>query len=318
MFAKGYNNMRALIETQYVIISQMINDIVNHYEDNLQDINTIAERTAVDNSEGDKDVYFSILNSYNDYEINASSLVYESRKILFCSIFSYYETMLNNLLRYYDISCKSTQVKAIFDTISEFYKERYGEPLDYDEGALKYINDLYRLLRNLFMHGPLSKDIDRKNLVMEASRNEYLRVYDESTIFIENKDFLYKALEDSKKILVSIDVSFNNKIIEVQKTIEKAKDLVAEAIRIYPPKYPGSEDTYPPHCSLKVHHLLLEAEKLYKPIAEKGNTEAQMFLADLYLSAFETPNKEKGLEWLKKSANQGYEPAIKMLKEFLD
>ena len=40
----------------------------------------------------------------------------------------------------------------------------------------------------------------------------------------------------------------------------------------------------------------------------RGNTESWMFLANLYLSAFEIPNKQKGTFWLKKAVSQGYKP----------
>lgn len=57
---------------------------------------------------------------------------------------------------------------------------------------------------------------------------------------------------------------------------------------------PGIEDEYPPFCPIRIHRLLCEAESLLLNVAKQGNAEAQMFLADLYISAFETPQKKKG------------------------
>ena len=103
MFAKGYTNIRAMIETQYGILSQMITDIAYRYQTQLKQTEEEADRLARDNSDGDYDVYHTILNSFNDVEERSLCLMTESRKILFCAIFSYYETMLNEFVMYYKI-----------------------------------------------------------------------------------------------------------------------------------------------------------------------------------------------------------------------
>ena len=104
-------------------------------------------------------------------------------------------------------------------------------------------------------------------------------------------------------------------IKEEQKQLMRAKDIIREAINNYPPEMPGLEDEYPPFCSIRIHRLLCEAESLLLNVAKKGNAEAQMLLADLYISAFETPQKKKGFFWLKKAVAQNYLPAIQMLRE---
>lgn len=68
MFAKGYTNIRAMIETQYGILSQMIMDIAYRYQTQLKQTEAEADRLARDNSDGDYDVYHTILNSFNDVE----------------------------------------------------------------------------------------------------------------------------------------------------------------------------------------------------------------------------------------------------------
>lgn len=95
----------------------------------------------------------------------------------------------------------------------------------------------------------------------------------------------------------------------------KAKKITRESINNYPQETPGLEDEYPSFCSIRVHRLLCEAEFLLIYVAKRGNAEAQMLLADLYISAFETPQKKKGFFWLKKAVAQKYLPAIQMLRE---
>lgn len=315
MFAKGYTNIRAMIETQYGILSQMIMDIAYRYQTQLKETEEENDRFAQENSDRDYDVYHSILNSLSDVEERSYCLMTESRKILFCAISSYYETMLNEIVLYYKIANNATQPSQILDSILKAYKIKYGEEITCREENVVYANSIYRLLRNLYMHGSLSKEKDRCTLFNYAGITKGLKTFGIDTIVITDNDFLFKALDCFKSILVCIDDAFMKQLSEEQKQLMRAKDIIREAINNYPPEMPGIEDEYPPFCSIRIHRLLCEAESLLLNIAKKGNAEAQMLLADLYISAFETPQKKKGFFWLKKAVAQNYLPAIQMLRE---
>lgn len=315
MFAKGYTNIRAMIETQYGILSQMITDIAYRYQVQLKGTEEETDRLARDNSEGDYDVYHTILNSFNDVEERQSCLMMESRKILFCAIFSYYETMLNEFVLYYKIANNAKQPSKILESILKTYKTKYGEEITCIKENVAYANSFYRLLRNLYMHGSLSEEKDRCTLFNYAGVTNGLKTYGIDTIVITDNAFLFKALDCFKTILVCIDNAFMKQLSEEQKQLMKAKDIIREAINNYPSETPGLEDEYPPFCSIRVHRLLCEAESLLLCIAKRGNAEAQMLLANLYISAFELPQKNKGLFWLKKAVAQNYSPAKHMLNE---
>lgn len=315
MFAKGYTNIRAMIETQYGILSQMIMDIAYRCQTQLKQTEEEADQLARDNSDGDYEVYHTILNSFNDVEERSYCLMTESRKILFCAISSYYETMLNEIVLYYKIANNATQPSQILDSILKAYKIKYGEEITCREENVVYANSIYRLLRNLYMHGSLSEEKDRCTLFNYAGVTNGLKTFGIDTIVITDNAFLFKALDCFKAILICIDDAFMNQLSEEQRQLMRAKDIIREAINNYPPEMPGLEDEYPPFCSLRVHRLLCEAESLLLYVAKRGNAEAQMLLADLYISAFETPQKNKGLFWLKKAVAQNYLPAIQMLRE---
>ena len=315
MFAKGYTNIRAMIETQYGILSQMITDIAYRYQAQLKETEEENDRFAQENSDRDYDVYHSILNSLSDVEERSYCLMTESRKILFCAISSYYETMLNEIVLYYKIANNATQPSQILDSILKAYKIKYGEEITCREENVVYANSIYRLLRNLYMHGSLSKEKDRCTLFNYAGVTHGLKAVGIDTIVITDNAFLFKALDCFKSILVCIDDAFMKQLSEEQKQLMRAKDIIREAINNYPPEMPGIEDEYPPFCSIRIHRLLCEAESLLLNIAKQGNAEAQMLLADLYISAFETPQKKKGFFWLKKAVTQNYLPAIQMLRE---
>ena len=165
------------------------------------------------------------------------------------------------------------------------------------------------------MHGTLLGEKDRCTLFNYAGVTHGLKAVGIDTIVITDNAFLYKALDCFKTILVCVDDAFTQQLSEEQKQLMRAKDIIREAINNYPPEIPGLEDEYPPFCSIRIHRLLCEAESLLLYVAKQGNAEAQMLLADLYISAFETPQKKKGFFWLKKAVAQNYLPAIQMLRE---
>ena len=75
MFAKGYTNIRAMIETQYGILSQTVTDIAYRYQAQLKGIEEEADRFARENSNGDYNIYRTILNNFNDVEERQSCLI---------------------------------------------------------------------------------------------------------------------------------------------------------------------------------------------------------------------------------------------------
>lgn len=317
MISKGYNEIRYMIEYRYGILSQLISEIDNYYQKTFAQFQKEALDLAKQNSSGDFEVYYTILQDFDSEDERISSLCKEVRKILFCSIFSYYEGCINAIIKYYKIETEAQQVQKLYDAISRTYEKRYlVNDLDIEANLLDYVNNFCRLLRNYFMHGDLSDNIIKKKLDCYVRNNDGVKLLDNYFIEIESKDFLFKSLDCMKTILIKIESAFCFRVENDRLQLERGKSLVAEAIKLYPSECPGAESEYPSYCSIYVHRLLLKAEQLYIPLAKRGNAEAQMLLADLYLSAFEIPNTKKGMFWLKKAVMQNYKPAIKMMKDF--
>lgn len=74
------------------------------------------------NSSGDFEVYYTILQGFDSEDERISSLCKEIRKILFCSIFSYYEGCINAIIKYYKIETEAQQVQKLYDAISRTYE----------------------------------------------------------------------------------------------------------------------------------------------------------------------------------------------------
>ena len=226
MFAKGDTNIRAMIETQYGILSHMITDIAYRYQTLLKQTEEEADRLAQNNSDGDYDVYHTILNSFNYVEERSSCLMTESRKILFCAIFSYYETMLNEFVLYYKIANNATQPSQILDSILKAYKIKYGEEITCIEDNVEYANSIYRLLRNLYMHGTLLGEKDRCTLFNYVGVTHGLKAVGIDTIVITDNAFLYKALDCFKTILVCVDDAFTQQLSEEPQIRNYAPNMI--------------------------------------------------------------------------------------------
>ena len=212
MISKGFSTMRAAIEIQYGILSQMICDISSHYQKELQKIQNEAQHIAKENSDGDYEIYLSILHSFTDIEDIHIELLKESRKIVFCAIFSYYETMLNEFLRHYKISSNARQVGQIFDCILQTYKDRFsGYEIHISNEYILYLNQFCRLLRNFYMHGILSND--KYALWGSVEKMDGIEI-NSNTIIIQEDRFLFNTLDIARNILVNINNSFERKNID--------------------------------------------------------------------------------------------------------
>ena len=262
MFTKGYTEIRALIETQYGVLSQMIYDIDNHYQTSLQHINNDIQQIAKENANGDYDVYTSIVHDFDDELDRQKALCIEARRTLFCSIFSYYEKMLYGIADYYQILSKATQVKQLYNAILAEYKNRYADTINIAPEQVNNTNETYRLLRNYFIHGKLSNKCDRDTLYFNIDFVDGIEHCGYLCIEITQSAFLYTALDNIKFVLTSIEDAFSNKAQDEWKAYNEARKYFFEAIKLYPPESPGAEDEYPPYCPIAVYRYLENAEQI--------------------------------------------------------
>ena len=191
----------------------MICDISSHYQKELQKIQNEAQYIAKENSDGDYEIYLSILHSFTDIEGVHIELLKESRKIVFCAIFSYYETMLNEFLRYYKIPSNARQVGQIFDCILQTYKDRFsGYEIHISNEHILYLNQFCRLLRNFYMHGILSNNNDKHALWSFVEKVDGIK-NNSDTIIIQEDRFLFNTLDIARNVLANIDNSFEKRIL---------------------------------------------------------------------------------------------------------
>lgn len=259
----------------------MIYDIDNHYQTSLQQINDDVRYIAEDNSNGDYDEYISIVHNFDDDIDRQTALCVEARRILFCSIFSYYEKMLHGIADYYDISSGAEQVLQLYEAIQKEYKNRYADTINIDPKCVESVNQTYRLLRNYFIHGKLSKSYDRDKLYSNIDLLDGIERCGNLDIEITKNTYLYKALDDIKSVLTSIEEGFSNKTQDEWKVFNEAKKYFSEAIKLYPPEYPGAEDEYPLYCSIAVHRYLEEAEQICLHLAGSKYKDAKTMLSSI-------------------------------------
>lgn len=287
MFAKGYTNIRALIETQYGILSQMIYDIDNHYQMSLQQINSDVQHIAEENADGDYDEYISIIRNF-DYDVERqTALCIEARRILFCSIFSYYEKMLHGIVDYYNINSSAKCILQLYKAIQTEYKKRYADTINMNKECVDRVNNTYRWSRNYFIHGKLKRYYDEEqNLVLHKlyARIDFLNGIEwrsDLDIEITDNTFLYNALNDIRLVLTSIEDAFSNKAQDEWKAYNEAKKYFLEAVKLYPSECPGAEDEYPPYCSIAVQRYLERAEQICLYLASSQRKDAKTMLSSI-------------------------------------
>ena len=319
MFASGYNPIRAEIEIHYGLLEQMIHNISTHLIYPLNQFQTELKSNAIKDADGDIDVYLFMLHQYDDEIERQESLCVEARKIQFCAIFSYYESMLNLIRRYYKLKkTPQHQIGHLYESIKKEFHKKYSEELEgINPLNIDLIHKPFLYLRNFFMYGELSDVKKRKELFLFVDTSDFIKSHNNEFIEITDNQFLYESLNIVKQNLISIEKNFSDKVDESLRSLQEAQKICSEIIKLYPPEVPGLEEEFPPYCSIKVHKLILKAEEICKKVAKEGNPDAQMLLANIYLTLYEIPQKKKCLYWLKEAEKNGCKSAKAMLKELL-
>ena len=202
--------IRAEIDTQYEILSQMIEDIADRYQEEALRFEQYIDKVAEEGSDGDRDIKFSIQRSFDNSLEKQYSLTFEARKILFCAIFSYFESMLYGLIGYYMIPRgRTNQVGQLIDKIGEEYLRRYSKALSFTSDT-NVLSNFYRPLRNMYMHGHIGNPNDKKNLrsyLEKENRVDLVSGYCE----IKSNTFLIDTLNIVNNCLVEIEEAYCKK-----------------------------------------------------------------------------------------------------------
>lgn len=205
------SNIRASIEDQFEILYKMINDISEHYQKELTDLEFNKNQQVIASGD-DLDVQNVIRNQYDSIVEEHNSLLIESRKILFCAIFSYFESMLYGIINFYKISRgRANQVDQLISKILSEYESRYSEKIEFPDENRITLCVYYRPLRNFYMHGVLDSGKDREALIEIADKNKGLLTFFDGHIEILNSIFLYNALNLIKSFLVCIEEAYEAK-----------------------------------------------------------------------------------------------------------
>ena len=210
MAIKARSNHRAMIEDQFVILSQMTEEIKYNFDKRIDKIEQIAKEDAISQSDGDDIIFHSVLNN-NSYqtEIQKSyDMIIQARQIVFCAIYSYYETMLNRIIIQYSLPAQKNEkkdAKSIIQFINKDLSSKTNDNFDIND---TFINDYCRLLRNHFMHGILS-DIKKQQELTELSEYYGSVEYHISDAYIIYNSFITKVLKSIHNIIIYIDNAYS-------------------------------------------------------------------------------------------------------------
>lgn len=215
IIGKTYSNIGWEIENQYEILSQMIDDIAKHYQDEALAVQKEVDEIYNKYSDSDYETFSNETQGLDEVLEKPYSLCFEARKILFCAIFSYFETMLYGLILFYKIPIGGTnQIGQLIDKIKKEYDNRYGGCMLISESARQTICDCYRPLRNYYMHGSLNSSNDRTLLQTYAKSEGCINDGLGGHYEIKDNVFLRETLGITKDFLVSIDETYGDKARE--------------------------------------------------------------------------------------------------------
>lgn len=79
MIAKGYNEIRYMIEYRYGILSQLISEIDNYYQKTFAQFQKEALDLAKQNSSGNFEVYYTKVRIKSDKQKNVAKLLADRR-----------------------------------------------------------------------------------------------------------------------------------------------------------------------------------------------------------------------------------------------
>ena len=218
IIGKTYSDIGWEIEHQYEILSQLIDDIAEHYHDEALAVEKEVDEIYNKYSDSDYETFSNVTQGLDEVLDKPYSLCYEARKILFCAIFSYFESMLYGLINFYKIPIgRTNQTEQLIDKIKKEYDNRYGGHLIISESARQTICDCYRPLRNYYMHGSLNSSNDRTLLKTYAKSKECINDGWGGHYEIKDNEFLRKALNNVKDFLFAIDDAYTIQLRESTK-----------------------------------------------------------------------------------------------------
>ena len=217
---KTYSDIGWEIEHQYEILSQLIDDIAEHYHDEALAVEKEVDEIYNKYSDSDYETFSNVTQGLDEVLDKPYSLCYEARKILFCAIFSYLESMLYGLINFYKIPIgRTNQIGQLIDKIKKVYDDWYGGILSIPESARQTICDCYRPLRNYYMHGSLNSSNDRTLLKTYAKSEGCINDGWGGHYEIKDNDFLRNALNNIKDFLIGIDDAYSAKMCDNKQAI---------------------------------------------------------------------------------------------------
>lgn len=221
ILGKTRSNIGAEIDTHYEILLQMIEDLADHYHEEECAFNEKVDKIYEEASKYDYETYSNMTQGYGEIQNEYYRKSVEARKVLFCAIFSYCESMLCGIMKFYEIDRgRTNQFDQLVAKLCKGYKKKFVEQLTLPEEKC-LICDYYRPLRNYFMHGELNPGKDLNNLALFVDKEEALRCDWNYFIEITNNGFLRKALTLIHDFLCAIDESFVEKVREEHKRFHK-------------------------------------------------------------------------------------------------
>ena len=192
MRAKGRTTIRAEIDFGYSTYSQIIKEKKSIIRDDVKNVDKEIESIA-DDSTIEFEEKRSLCEPYEDAKFEMEDRYAVFNKLMYCAIYSFWETSLCGILRYNNIKSKQYPSAML---------EQVSFPKNSDTELL---TTSIRLLRNSFIHGSLSQG--REDAIQPCIEKYgalgLIKGYD--SYYISSADFVQAILDLIYKTLCDIE-----------------------------------------------------------------------------------------------------------------
>lgn len=192
MIAKGRTNIRAEIDFGYSTYSQIIKEKEAIICDDIQymdkEIESITHDSTIDFEEKS-----SLCEPYESTKLEMEDRYAVFNKLMYCAIYSFWETSLCGILRYHSITPQDKPYKML---------KQIKFPKNPDT---KLLTSSIRLLRNSFIHGRLSQEQKEAIKPCIEKYGSFGLIEDYNSYYITSMDFVLTILDLTYKTLCEID-----------------------------------------------------------------------------------------------------------------
>ncbi len=197
---KARTGVQASRDLLYETHKQLIAELSRHFNNEFKDLQTLYERESQnikDMAEGDNEIIRSTPNAMTGVICDFQTALQRIRELEFCSIFTFYEIGIKDIICEYIKPIKRTSLPNMMCILQNYAKKKHKKKLMV-LCSNKVLIEYYRYMRNYYAHMNFdSKDWNDLNIIFENNVEPLFSTFrlSSDTILIPNDETLLAVLD---------------------------------------------------------------------------------------------------------------------------